>query len=458
MSEPREELEVALRRGFTLTELKEACKIVSEHRYLLPLAEQPFEGLTVNAAVTGFLEIAEDLEEMLRAHEPGEDSAVPLVEGIINWSRELQQLDEREQERRLVFGGKASTHLSRGRDANWGGEKPRLKELQESYIALFAKAKADLRTQALLGLLPHVERFVQTAEAERKREGVADYDDLLFWARDLIRDSGAARDYFRRRLRALLVDEFQDTDPVQAELALLLSSDEDPCDGWQTLAPSAGRLTVVGDPKQSIYRFRRADIQLYERVMSEPLGVGLERISTSFRSNPALLEALNAAFDKILVKHEHVQPANVPLDAPPGAARAQRPPVIIADADLPDGSAEDVRREEARVLAGLISEARNERWQIRDRGDGAWRNCRWGDVAVLVPARTGIEIYEQAFAAAGIPYRHEGSQRLFPTRRGTRPNLGPRGDRRPDRPPRTRRCPEIECVRDQRRTARHPPC
>ena len=87
--------------------------------------------------------------------------------------------------------------------------------------------------------------------------------------------------------------------------------------------------------------------------------------------------------------------------------------MIVADADLPGGSAEDVRREEARVLAGLISEARGEQWQIRDRGNDGWRNCRWGDVAVLVPARTGIEIYERAFADAGIPYRHEGSRDFF---------------------------------------------
>ena len=326
LSEPREELETALRRGFTLTELKEACRIVSEHRYLLPLAERPFEGLTVSDAVAGFLEIADDLEEMLRTHQPGEDSAVPLVEGIVSWSRELEQLDEREQERRLVFGGKAETNLTRGRDASWGGEKARLKELQEAYRDLFAEGRAALRTQALLGLLPHVEAFVRSAEAERKREGVADYDDLLFWARDLIRDSAAARGYFRRRFRALLVDEFQDTDPVQAELALLLTSDEDPSDGWQTLTPATGRLAVVGDPKQSIYRFRRADIKLYEKVMSDALGDDHEQISTSFRGNPALLKALNTAFDQILLEREHVQPANVPLDAPPEAAEASGRP------------------------------------------------------------------------------------------------------------------------------------
>ena len=71
-----------------------------------------------------------------------------------------------------------------------------------------------------------------TSTSARAR-GLADFDDLLFWARDLLRDSQPARDYFRRRFRAVLIDEFQDTDPVQAELALLLTSDEEPGEDWR---------------------------------------------------------------------------------------------------------------------------------------------------------------------------------------------------------------------------------
>ena len=71
-----------------------------------------------------------------------------------------------------------------------------------------------MRTSALIGLLPHVERFVGDYERDRRAAGVADFDDLLFWARDLLRDSQPARSYFRRRFKVLLIDEFQDTDPV----------------------------------------------------------------------------------------------------------------------------------------------------------------------------------------------------------------------------------------------------
>ena len=82
-------------------------------------------------------------------------------------------------------------------------------------------------------------------------------------ARDLVRDNDGCEGAFQRRFRALLVDEFQDTDPLQAELILLLAA------RWRRAGeppPRAGALFIVGDPKQSIYRFRRADVGVYSRI------------------------------------------------------------------------------------------------------------------------------------------------------------------------------------------------
>ena len=74
--------------------------------------------------------------------------------------------------------------------------------MEERKAWFVIRGKERLRTNALLGVLPHIERFVQDYEHERKRAGRADFDDLLFWARDLLRDSQPARNYFRRRFRA----------------------------------------------------------------------------------------------------------------------------------------------------------------------------------------------------------------------------------------------------------------
>ena len=413
LSEPRPEVERALRRGLGLQELREACDRLHEHRYLLPLAHPDTEADDVTPVLQATGRIASELRAMLVQHQPGDDRAVPVVEGILDWVEALGELDPVEQERFLLTRAAAKTNRGVGTNANWGGEKERLKQLQTDFDEEVRQAKAILRANALLGLLPHVEGFVTAYAAERKRNGRADFDDLLFWARDLLRDSAPARRYFRTRFRAVLIDEFQDTDPVQAELALLLTSDEEPGQDWRALRPAAGRLTVVGDPKQSIYRFRRADIAVYDQVKTNSLADGGERISTNFRSNPAMLEALNHVFDQILEAEPGVQSGNVALEAPHDAELARRPPIALALGNT-DDDAEGVRSAEATVIAGMLHGARREGWEIRDRHDGdRWRPCRWGDMAILLPARTGLDLYEQALAQAGIPYRHEGSRDFF---------------------------------------------
>ena len=413
LSQPIPELERALRRGLGLAELREACVHLHRHRHLLPLKHPPLAADDLVGIVEPLRQIATELREMLIRHQPGDDRAVPIVEGVIDWVDRLDALAPDEQERWLLFRGRAYTHLGKGSNANWGGEKERLAQLQRDYRDALDVGRARLRCSALLGLLPQVERFVADYEIERKRAGRPDFDDLLFWARNLLRDSAPAHEYFRKRFRALLIDEFQDTDPIQAELALLLTSDGPPLEDWRALRPLPGRLTVVGDPKQSIYRFRRADIAVYDDVRTGALADGSERISTNFRSNPALLRALNAAFDQILEAEPRVQPGNVPLEPPHDAHPARRAPIVLAEGRM-ENDAEGVRTEEARVIAGLLHTARRDGWEIRDHHDqNRWRPCRWGDMAILLPARTGLELYEQALAQAGIPYRHEGARDFF---------------------------------------------
>jgi ATP-dependent exoDNAse (exonuclease V) beta subunit len=413
LSESRPELERALRRGLGLTELREACEHLNTHRYLLPLNHHELESDDIEAVVERLTSIAEELRQMLARYQPGEDSAVPYVEGIIDWVDDLNGLAPTELERHVLFRRRAKTHGRCGNKANWGGEVERMRELQSEYVEALKDITVVLRTNALLGLLPHIERFAADYEIDRKKRGLADFDDLLFWARNLLRDSQPARDYFRRRFRAVLIDEFQDTDPVQAELALLLTSDEQPGEDWRTLKPAPGRLTVVGDPKQSIYRFRRADISVYDQVKDAALADGQVQISTNFRSNPQLLDGLNAAFDKILQAQPGVQPGNVTLLHPPNAEESRRHAIVLAEGTA-EGNAEEIRRAEAGVIAGLLYRAQTEAWEIRDRNrENEWRRCRWGDMAILLPARTGLELYEQALADAGIPYRHEGSRDFF---------------------------------------------
>jgi len=410
------ELDRALRRGLGLDELSEACKLINQYRYLRPLRIPAHHDGELATHLAEFRRIADELRALLVDCDPGEDRAVDVVEGIIDWVAELEGLHtEAEQEFQLLYRPGAHTHLGVGSKANWGERKDDLKALQQEYKDAHKAAQHGLRTDALLSLLPRIEQFVDDYEQQRRKDGEPDFDDLLFWASELLRTNKPARDYFRRRYKVVLIDEFQDTDPVQAELALLLTSDQEPDGDWRELRPAPGRLTVVGDPKQSIYRFRRADIAVYDQVRSKALHGAHEQISTNFRSNPQLLAALNTVFDRVFEQQPRVQPANVPLVAPPDAEQARRPPIVLALGELdPKIKADDFRREEARTIAALLHTAHEERWKIRDRHhDDQWRPCRWGDMAILMPARTGIGNYEDALAGAAIPFRHEGSRDFY---------------------------------------------
>ena len=124
-------------------------------------------------------------------------------------------------------------------------------------------ASEQLHAALVADMLDHYLPAVQSA---RLKKAQADFADLLFRSRRLLLDRPAARQRLSERFQALLIDEVQDTDPIQAEVATLLAR---PCEqegAWQTSTPLPGSLFVVGDPRQSIYRFRRADVQVWEQL------------------------------------------------------------------------------------------------------------------------------------------------------------------------------------------------
>ena len=153
--------------------------------------------------------------------------------------------------------------------------------------------------QILLRLLQEALQPALAAYEELKaRGGRLDFLDLLIKARNLIRDNETVREELQKRFTHYFVDEFQDTDPIQAELLLLLAADNPQESNWLKVSPIPGKLFLVGDPKQSIYRFRRADIAIYLQVKQMLLSRGAEPLylNTSFRSPPSLQSFVNAAF------------------------------------------------------------------------------------------------------------------------------------------------------------------
>lgn len=136
---------------------------------------------------------------------------------------------------------------------------------------------------------------------EENYKGKLTFNDLLYKASKLIKESEDARNHFKNKYKYFYVDEFQDTDPIQAELVLYLThnGDYNNISAWQDLNPTPGSLFVVGDPKQSIYRFRRADISTYNKVKEMIQKTGeIVYLDINFRSSNDICKWVQDTFKK----------------------------------------------------------------------------------------------------------------------------------------------------------------
>ncbi|WP_438017637.1 UvrD-helicase domain-containing protein [Sorangium sp. So ce315] len=237
-----------------------------------------------------------------------------LAQSLRNLDRYLAELRRREE----VIGGRDHDgleaelgELARWKEWRWrgsgkafGADLSRAEVLAQrdrvktELDAVLTAASADLAACLSRELRPPIEAY----DALKARAGKLDFLDLLLCARNLLRSSRGVREELNLRFSHLFVDEFQDTDPLQAEILLLLAADEPAETDWTRARPVPGKLFVVGDPKQSIYRFRRAEVALYEATKARLVACGASvlYLSTSFRSAPSIQEAVNAAFAPLM--------------------------------------------------------------------------------------------------------------------------------------------------------------
>ncbi|HVQ53889.1 MAG TPA: UvrD-helicase domain-containing protein, partial [Thermoanaerobaculia bacterium] len=236
--------------------------------------------------------------------------------------------------------------------------------------------------------------------AWRRQNGLMNFQDLLLDARDLLRDRADVRRALFRRFTPILVDEFQDTDPIQAELLLYLTGTDVEERDWKKLAPAAGSLFVVGDPKQSIYRFRRADVETYSVVRNriEETGGRVVALSSNFRSTAPLCDWINSVFgrpDFFPADRTPAQAANVPLSA--GSAREARGPCVLRlDVPASGNRNEPVIREDAERIGRFIADA----VAAGERGPG--------DFLILFRRRRNMKAYARELERRGVPYEIAG--------------------------------------------------
>ncbi len=255
---------------------------------------------------------------------------------------------------------------------------PRAQVLQARDALVLALDDFQVRADADLAARLHEELqgCLAAYAAAKEREGALDYQDLLLRARDLVRDDAVVRRHFQRRFTHLFVDEFQDTDPVQAELLLLLASGDPDVTRWEDVTPAPGKLFIVGDPKQSIYRFRGADVDVYRRVRDQLVRAGgtVVELRRSFRSVPAIRRLVNTAFAPLMDGDIEARQAQwVPLEGsrPDDPAR---PAVVVLPVPEPYGPRGVSAREIERSLPDAVGAyvqwlLRESGWRVTERRD-----------------------------------------------------------------------------------------
>ena len=237
-------------------------------------------------------------------------------------------------------------------------------------------------------IVPFLLEVRQRCRRERVNLALLSFSDLQTRSATLLRDCPSVRARMQEQVRHLFVDELQDSDPIQAEIYFLLAG---PGPRWTEVVPRDGSLFLVGDPKQSIYRFRRADIGVYNTIRERLIATGgnIVSLETSFRSVPALCDWSNSAFSRLLPIEPDARQARFSALSP--SVSSGSGPAVFRLASRSQRY-QDVSREESERIAQHIA------GQVRDEHTHAW-----GDFLILTARKSEVRVYQQALNRLGIP-------------------------------------------------------
>jgi ATP-dependent helicase/nuclease subunit A len=313
---------------------------------------------------------------------------------------------------------RAFANAKTGRGASYGSGVARERVLQ-GRVALKARldqfrmgADADLAARLQRDLRGAIDRYDEL----KARAGALDFLDLLLGARDLVRDNAAVRQGFQARFKHIFVDEFQDTDPLQAEILLLLAADDNAETDWRRARPRPGTLFLVGDPKQSIYRFRRADVGVYREVCDrlEALGARPVHLNTSFRSVPEIQAFVNAAFTPVMTGDAFTLQAPYVKLAPHRAGLPHQPAVVTLPVPEPYKwryiSAGAIEHSMPGAVAAFVEWVlRDSRWKVTERSGEAPVDVSAKHICLLFRRFISWQNdvtrpYVEALEARGIPH------------------------------------------------------
>jgi len=390
--------------AFSVGELAEAAHVLSGWRYPVELLKPERAGgadLLVEEATQTIAGI-DRLNERATGITPGQTSWLDTVKRCLT----ALAAGKTNELARLLDDPAVRRELARSR---WKPGKKLAGVTANEFDRIFGDARQLTRLLPALDdtrfgdLVETLTPFVTSFREEFSRRGFVSFDGLLVLTRDLLRDHPNIRDRLKQRFDTLLVDEFQDTDPLQYEIVLLLG--EKPgvscADPWQAeLEP--GRLFVVGDPKQSIYRFRGADYHAFQRAIGTIGGDGSLRMTlhANFRSVPGILEPVNALFQKGSTTCWHpddTQPEYQPIAAAVAADETSAAVEIwTIDADR-KALIEPRRRIEGQLIAAEISRLYAE-------------GIPYGKISILFRTFSSIPTYLRPLRERNIPFVVDGGK------------------------------------------------
>ncbi|MYL10512.1 MAG: AAA family ATPase [Acidimicrobiia bacterium] len=393
--------------------------LVEERMGRGPVPTEPVGGFDFDALCGQMAHVAELAHRSLN---PECKLAARLTE-IGNLGHRLSQKESTEEAVRLLFGPLPSFRAGNiGRKGDWPSALP--PSDVRARVAALGEAVGETKLQVAAAVIERLARvlgaLILDAAENRRRQGVLEFHDLLVLARNLLRhpEHGAGtREALAARYPKLLIDEFQDTDPIQIDLAKLIASPPTDANPWPQLSDEPGRLFFVGDPKQSIYRFRRADIAVFAQAGRSP-NVVRKSLTRNFRSAEPIISWVNGLFASLMVSNgDHVQPGYSALKPVRGRPPAG-PSVAVLDTEHPKGTEmAKLRQAEADEVAQAVLTAVGQGWSVgADTGDedqDAWQPARLADICILLPIRTSLPQLEAALQTRGIPYRMEAGSLIW---------------------------------------------
>ncbi|MEA1939420.1 MAG: UvrD-helicase domain-containing protein, partial [Candidatus Caldatribacteriota bacterium] len=284
-------------------------------------------------------------------------------------------------------------------------------ELQEKIINPILK---QWREYCYAGTIKFVLPAVEYYHELRQKVSMLNFQDLLLKTSHLLRDYPGVRQYFQEKYKCLLVDEFQDTDPIQAEIIFYLTGRDLDEKDWQKLIPRSGSLFVVGDPQQSIYRFRRADIAIYNLVkeLIKKTGGEILILQANFRSLHSIGCYLNPIFEELFSSGQGKFQATY---SPMQTIRKDNPQNLSGVKQLivsKERNKSDTIRQDAQSIARTIRDMVDKGFKLvrteEEIKAGISTSAAYRDFMILLRHKGGMDIYASTFAEYGIPFTVSG--------------------------------------------------